>query len=87
MLDSFAYYKRGRDQSEQVLGTALHWNLTKIAYKLAGLYIRQLANEAEAQKAKKGHARAGGAAGERRRRTEQEEDAELLEDEEKGDKG
>ena len=42
MLDSFAYYKRGRDQLEQVLGIALHWNLAKIAYKLAGLYIRQL---------------------------------------------
>ena len=42
MLDSFAYYKRGRDQLEQVLGTALHWNLAKISYKMAGLYIRQL---------------------------------------------
>lgn len=41
-------------------------------------------NEEEAQKAKKGHARAGGAAGERRRRTEQEEDAELLKDEKRG---
>ena len=87
MFDSFASYKRGRDQLEQVLGTAMHWNLAKVAYKLAGLYMRQLANEAEAQKAKKGHARAGGAAGERRRRTEQEEDAELLEDEKKGNKG
>ncbi len=38
----------------------------------------------DAQKAKKGHARAGGAAGERRRRTEQEEDAELLKDEKRG---
>ena len=54
MLDSFAYYKRGRDQLEQVLGTALHWNFAMIAYKLAGLYIRQLANEEETQKAKKG---------------------------------
>ena len=41
-------------------------------------------NEEDAQKAKKGHARAGGAAGERRRRTEQEEDAELLKDEKRG---
>ena len=41
-------------------------------------------NEEEAQKSKKGHARAGGAAGERRRRTEQEEDAELLKDEKRG---
>ena len=41
-------------------------------------------NEEEAQKTKKGHARAGGAAGERRRRTEQEEDAELLKDEKRG---
>ena len=41
-------------------------------------------NEEEAQKARKGHARAGGAAGERRRRTEQEEDAELLKDEKRG---
>ena len=41
-------------------------------------------NEEDAQRAKKGHARAGGAAGERRRRTEQEEDAELLKDEKRG---
>ncbi|MCJ1254093.1 hypothetical protein MMC24_001907 [Lignoscripta atroalba] len=41
-------------------------------------------NEEDAQKAKKGHARAGGAAAERRRRTEQEEDAELLKDEKRG---
>ena len=41
-------------------------------------------NEEDAQKIKKGHARAGGAAGERRRRTEQEEDAELLKDEKRG---
>ncbi|KAK3173325.1 hypothetical protein OEA41_006654 [Lepraria neglecta] len=41
-------------------------------------------NDEVAQKAKKGHARAGGAAGERRRRTEQEEDAELLKDEKRG---
>ena len=41
-------------------------------------------NEEEAQRTKKGHARAGGAAGERRRRTEQEEDAELLKDEKRG---
>ncbi|KAL8824286.1 MAG: hypothetical protein Q9191_005160 [Dirinaria sp. TL-2023a] len=41
-------------------------------------------NEEETQKAKKGHARAGGAPGQRRRRTEQEEDAELLKDEKRG---
>lgn len=41
-------------------------------------------NEEDAQKARKGHARTGGAAGERRRRTEQEEDAELLKDEKRG---
>ena len=41
-------------------------------------------NEEDAQKARKGHARKGGAAGERRRRTEQEEDAELLRDEKRG---
>ncbi len=41
--------------------------------------------EAEAR-ARKGHARKGGASGERRRRTEQEEDAELLKDEKRGGK-
>ena len=41
-------------------------------------------NEEEAHKAKKGHARAGGAAAERKRKTEQEEDAELLRDEKRG---
>lgn len=41
-------------------------------------------NEADMQKAKKGHSRAGGAAAERGRRTEQEEDAELLDDEKLG---
>ncbi|KAI9838805.1 MAG: chromatin remodeling complex Adenosinetriphosphatase [Thelocarpon superellum] len=41
-------------------------------------------NEAEAEKAKRGLKRAGGAAVERRRRTEQEEDAELLKDEKHG---
>ena len=41
-------------------------------------------NEEDAHRARKGHARAGGAAGERRRRTEQEEDAELLRDEKRG---
>ena len=40
----------------------------------------KLTNDEEAQKAKKGYARARGAVGERRRRTEQEEDAELLKD-------
>ena len=41
-------------------------------------------NDEDTQKARKGHARKGGAAGERRRRTEQEEDAELLKDEKRG---
>ncbi|KAL8800015.1 MAG: hypothetical protein Q9223_007420 [Gallowayella weberi] len=41
-------------------------------------------NEEQATKAKKVHARAGGAAGGRMRRTEQEEDAELLKDEKRG---
>ena len=41
-------------------------------------------NKAEAAKAKKGSARAGGASVDRRRRTEQEEDAELLRDEKRG---
>ncbi|KAL8680438.1 MAG: hypothetical protein Q9186_003398 [Xanthomendoza sp. 1 TL-2023] len=41
-------------------------------------------NEEQAAKAKKVHARAGGAAGGRMRRTEQEEDAELLKDEKRG---
>lgn len=40
-------------------------------------------NEAEAAKAKRGHARKGGAAG-GKRKTEQEEDAELLKDEKRG---
>ena len=44
-------------------------------------------NEETAEKAKKGHARKGGAAGDRRRRTEQEEDAELLRDEKRGGQG
>ncbi|KAL8756512.1 MAG: hypothetical protein Q9199_002876 [Rusavskia elegans] len=43
-------------------------------------------NEEQIAKAKKGHARAGGAAGGRMRRTEQEEDAELLKDEKRGGK-
>lgn len=43
-------------------------------------------NEEQIAKAKKGHARAGGAAGGRMRRTEQEEDAELLRDEKRGGK-
>ncbi len=41
-------------------------------------------NDEDAEKAKKGHARAGGAAAERRRKTEQEEDAELIKDEKHG---
>ncbi|KAL8907292.1 MAG: hypothetical protein Q9171_005911 [Xanthocarpia ochracea] len=43
-------------------------------------------NEEQVAKAKKGHARTGGAAGGRMRRTEQEEDAELLKDEKRGGK-
>ncbi|KAL8653192.1 MAG: hypothetical protein Q9226_003953 [Calogaya cf. arnoldii] len=43
-------------------------------------------NEEQIAKAKKSHARAGGAAGGRLRRTEQEEDAELLKDEKRGGK-
>ena len=46
----------------------------------------KLTKEGEAQKARKGHARAGGGAGVQRRRTEQEEDAELLEDKKRGGK-
>jgi SWI/SNF-related matrix-associated actin-dependent regulator of chromatin subfamily A member 5 len=38
----------------------------------------------DAEKAKKGHSRKGGASGERRRRTEKEEDAELIRDEKHG---
>ncbi|KAI9719025.1 MAG: hypothetical protein M1812_003654 [Candelaria pacifica] len=41
-------------------------------------------NDEDAEKAKKGRARAGGAAAERRRKTEQEEDAELIKDEKHG---
>ncbi|KAF2840227.1 putative SNF2 family helicase/ATPase [Patellaria atrata CBS 101060] len=41
-------------------------------------------NADDEAKAKKGHARKGGAAGERRRRTEQEEDAELLKEGKRG---
>ncbi|KAL8782588.1 MAG: hypothetical protein Q9213_005266 [Squamulea squamosa] len=43
-------------------------------------------NDEQVAKAKRGHARAGGAAGGRMRRTEQEEDAELLKDEKRGGK-
>ncbi|KAI4272637.1 MAG: hypothetical protein LQ337_005171 [Flavoplaca oasis] len=43
-------------------------------------------NEEQVAKAKKSHARQGGAAGGRMRRTEQEEDAELLKDEKRGGK-